>query len=161
MYETIGLIVYVHNAKEALAKRDKAMAILVCRECSHPFDGWEPAEIDSMPQPVSTPWATAKIVELMDYTKSGFMHQLRVIRSMMGLSDEQIYHDRYDFRFAAYKTGSYKGPDIHLYTDEGEGIREPGTLKDVLEKWPTLEGDTRKELDAAGDPWLCLVSVHY
>jgi len=160
MHETIGLIVYAHNAKEALAKRRKIMEQLACKECQHPFDYWAPEEIDGNPQLVSTPWATAKITELMDTTKKCFLRQLRTLRSMMGLTDEQIFLDN-DFRFAAYKVGQYTGPDIYLYTDEGEGIREPGTLKDVLEKWPTLVSDTRKELDAAGDPWLVLVSVHY
>lgn len=161
MYETIGLIVYAHNAKEALTKRDHIMEQLVCKECQHIFDHWQPAEIGK-PQLVSSPWATAQIADLMGYTKSNFMRSLRKIRSMMGLNDEQLYHDRDDFRFSLYTAGQYKGPAVLLYDDDGEGIREPGVLKDVLEKWPSLtEPDVRKELDAAGEPWLVLVSVHY
>jgi hypothetical protein len=170
MHYGLGVIVYGHTEKEALAQAEKVMGWLSCKDCGRPFDYYTITGLDGEPpvMKASSKKGQEMIATFMDVTKKDFMRQLRNLRkSLAVMTDEEVYAQRHpgeisdDVRFAAYHVGMWKGPGIFLYDNDGEGIREPGHLKDTIEKWPTLtDRSTRSRLDSAGDVWVVTADAH-
>lgn len=96
----------------------------------------------------------------MKFTKDGFMENIKNIRKLINkYSDDELFYeevidtkkkvvnklegnegnDGLDmFKYDCYGIGQYKGSNIYLYDQDGEGIRDNKHLKDVLSKWECL-----------------------
>jgi hypothetical protein len=144
MHFTIAAIVYAKDEKAAAKQAEKVFGYLSCKECGRPFDYWT---IEGNPVLAGSKEGQKAIEECMKWTKAEFMMNLGRLRAALAKqTDEQVYS---------------KGPDIYLYDNDAEGIREPGHLKNALEKWPSLDGkETRERLDKAGDVWVVTADAH-
>jgi len=110
--------------------------------------------------------------KLIDYamrvTKKEFMDNMAEIREgLLNLTDEELFNEElgpnaiairaldqsehigfsYDpsmIKFSMRQVGAYVGPSVYLYDNDGEGIRTPKHLNNVLNKWGA---DEYKDLD--------------
>ncbi len=104
-------------------------------------------------------------------TKDNFMEMIKKIRKHLDFySDEELFEeevkdtkkkiilslddDKEDnnelkwlrqFKYYCYCLGEYRGTNIWLYDNDGEGIQNTKHLKDVLNKWKCLYEDEGKE----------------
>jgi len=166
----IAAVVYAHDEKEARKLRKRVFDFLSCKGCQRPFDGYRLGVVGSPEWPFAAPAASPAgqkvIQECMAATRVEFLRHVKRLRAALAAaSDEEIYLSRHpdlDVRFEAYEVGRYNGPGVFLYDDNGEGIRQPSHLQDVLEKWPSLKtGQNREKLDRAGAAWVVTTEVHY
>ena len=164
MHFTIAAIVYAKDEKAAAKQAEKVFGYLSCKECGRPFDYWT---IEGNPVLAGSKEGQKAIEECMKWTKAEFMMNLGRLRAALAKqTDEQVYSEKNvrideNVRFLAHCIGKYKGPDIYLYDNDAEGIREPGHLRNALEKWPSLDGkETRERLDKAGDVWVVTADAH-
>jgi len=113
------------------------------------------------------------VTKRMEYTKLEFMRYLKDIRrALKSKTDEQLFAARFGdvkvgkktvmFRYSCGILGQYHGSGIWLYDQDGEGIREPGHLKDVEDKWPDIHEEVGKPNPYAGKKlWAVVADVHF
>jgi len=53
----------------------------------------------------------------------------------LALSSEPLFNAIFEFEFACYRIGRFRGPSIWLYDEDAEGIKDYQHLKDALRKW--------------------------
>lgn len=163
MHFSIAAIVYGKTEKAATKQAEEVFGRLSCKECSRPFDYWS---IIDGPHKVGSKEGQKIISDSMAWTKSEFMANIKRLRAAIAKhTDEQAYQQYHakideDIRFLGYSIGRYKGPDIYIYDNDGEGIRHPEHLRNAIEKWPDLCGETRKRLNEAGEVWVVQADAH-
>lgn len=108
----------------------------------------------------------------MQYTRDEFMRNMAQIReALLVLSDEELFtgelgpsaiaarafdnankgreflftYDPGMVRHFMGKVGEYLGPSVYLYGDDGDGIRTPEHLGNVLNKWKCIYEDEGRE----------------
>lgn len=105
----------------------------------------------------------------MQATKNEFMQDMAQIREgLLNLTDEELFNEELGpnaIAMRAFETvprpgfsfdpsmikyfvrlaGEYVGPSVYLYDNDGEGIRTPRYLNNVLNKWD--DADEYKDLD--------------
>ena len=63
------------------------------------------------------------------------------------------------FKYRCSCLGQYKGSDIRLYDNDGQGIRDNKHLKDTLTKWKSLGKKVTKEY-AGMNVYITTADVH-
>lgn len=106
------------------------------------------------------------VAEGMKYTKESFMEYISYVRKQLELySDEELFEEDmkrekevlnalsddnppeeaiFMFKHYCRCVGQSRGPHVYLYDSDGEGIRNPGHLDNVLSRWKNLHEDTGK-----------------
>ena len=109
------------------------------------------------------------IKEGMKYTKESFIEKIKEVREMINFySNEELFEKKVIdikkkileslenkkdkkglgisfFKYYCSCLGEYKGSNIFLYDNDGEGISDSQHLKDVLTKWKSFYGTENKE----------------
>jgi len=105
----------------------------------------------------------------MKYTKESFIEKIKEVRKMIEFyNNEELFEqkvidvkkkiiesleDKKDtnnlslFKHYCSCLGEYRGSNIFLYDNDGEGISDSQHLKDVLTKWKSIYGIENKEKD--------------
>jgi len=152
MHYLIGVIVYGKKKEEAF---NKAKSILenLCGDYKA-FDYYSTAD-DSFSR-----WKGPKVLRvdckkgkelmtrLMGYTEKNFMEALELVKKALGnYTDEELFEekDKEMFRHRCHCIGQYEGYEIHLYDNDGSGIRTKSHLENVLSKWKCLGGEYPKK----------------
>jgi hypothetical protein len=147
MHMGIAIITYGEDADEATEKA-KDIADMLC-EKQDPFDyhaDYPPTndgELSGMNFSKSLPVADVRVKTIlnnfMEYTKDDFLNYVEKVRTAMnGKTAEELWELKDDmWRFYAYEVGKYKGSSIHIYDNDGEGIRNDAHLQNALDKWQT------------------------
>ncbi len=99
------------------------------------------------------------IDEGMKYTKDNFMEYIKKVRDNLKVySDEELFEEEVTndktkviqrlnennnsdlsmFKYYCNCVGQYRGSNIFLYDNDGEGINKGSHLRDVLDKWKFL-----------------------
>lgn len=96
-------------------------------------------------------------------TWSGFLENIRYIQNYIeNVAIEDIFEEKkrddferfgVGFQFACYCIGRYQGPDVWLYDQDGEGIRNTRHLMDVLERWKSIYEDLTDDEAQRLSPW--------
>lgn len=75
------------------------------------------------------------IEEAMQKTKQEFLEHLGYIKKYLTThNDDQLFEED-DFKYHCHSAGQYQGPNVWLYDQDGEGIRDHEHLRNVLSKW--------------------------
>jgi len=154
----IGIIVYANSETEA---RERAEEILNQYLVPDPFDYGVFFDEES---PVAGKARWGEIPPVMDaeseegrefietrmqWTKDEFKRAYEKVKELINKHPMEYLwdtesHERdetSDFRYFCHVIGEYKGPSIWLYDDDGEGIRDPSHLRNVMTRWETLYKD--------------------
>jgi len=110
------------------------------------------------------------IKEGWDATERDFQKAITRVRLIIKhLTDEQIMEEKipdpvpdglkelFSIRFYFNQIGEYRGSQIWLYDNDGNGIRTKHHLKNALEKWPTVSEGKYDHLNV----WVVPTDVHY
>jgi len=165
MHFLIGVITYGKHKEEAF---DKAKSILdgLCGE-DKPFDYYSTSDDDF------SRWQGQKIMrvkskkgkelvnKIMQYTKENFLESLKIVkRAIRKHTNEELFEGSdYLFKYRCSCLGQYKGSDIRLYDNDGQGIRDNKHLKDTLTKWKSLGKKVTKEY-AGMNVYITTADVH-
>ena len=103
----------------------------------------------------------------MKFTKENFKERLKEVKELIdSYSEDELFEEivtnlktkildklddnKGDFRLRMFKyychcLGQYKGSEVFLYSNDGEGIKDSKHLKNVLTKWKSIYGVEEKE----------------
>ncbi len=103
----------------------------------------------------------------MKYTKNKFMESIEKVRdTIKEFTNQELFEEEIQdtktkvvqrlsgdkggyglsmFRYFCGCVGEYRGSNIYLYDNDGEGIRKENHLKDVLSKWRGIYEDAGKK----------------
>ena len=156
MHMVIRAIVYAKDKEEALENAEHIFGKLV--GTSRPFDyytmfrdgddkygvsgrsRWK--DIPAVAKATSKE-GTSLIENGMKYTVDAFNGALDQIKGY--IRDDDTENSM--FRYYCYVIGQYEGPDVFLYDQDGEGIRDRKHLENVLNKWAGASISSSKEYE--------------
>jgi len=99
--------------------------------------------------------------EAMQQTKQEFFEHLGMIKKFLTThDDDQLFEDG-DFKYHCHSAGQYQGPNVWLYDQDGEGIRDSEHLKNVLSKWACNNGGQPIPELANKNTYVIPADVHY
>lgn len=177
MHMVIRTIVYASTKKEALSKAKEVFNGLC--ENQNPFDYFTTFDEENTKVSGKARWGNLPVVakvsskggqklveEGMKYTYEGFCESLNSIRrNIVKFTNTQLFEgtEKDDmFRHRCHCIGKYRGGDIFLYDNDGEGIRSKRHLKDVLNKWNCLyEKQNKPNPYKNDDVWVIPADVHF
>ena len=156
MHMVIRALVYAKTKEEALVNAKEVFDRLT--ENQHPFDYYVTFDQNGLGSAGKDRWGKKPVAvkvnskegkklleEGLEFTKKEFMDNLKNVRAALifkegeaEVDDETLFNERHQFpglRYPCYCIGQYRGSSVWLYDNDGEGIRDPGHLKDVLNKW--------------------------
>ncbi len=176
MHMIIRAVVYAKGEEDAL---DKAKIVFrrLC-ENQYPFDYFTTFDDESSVMSGKGRWGARPVAAKADsksgkqmikddieYTFNGFKQSLAKIREgLKSFSDEYLFEgEKPDFfKYHCYCAGQYCGPEIFLYDNDGDGIRNYRNLNDVLNKWKILYEDKKEDNPYRDlDVWVVPADVHY
>ncbi len=121
----------------------------------------------------------------MKATKDSFIEHIKIIRKLIDFySDEELFDEELkdtkrkiilsleenedkelkdisQFKIRCFWLGQYRGSEIFLYDDDGEGIQNTKHLKDALNKWKCIYEDEGKENPNKNNQiWVIPIDVH-
>ena len=147
MHMGIAIVVYAVDQKEATAKANDIADSLCCNE--HPFDYHSDYKrCDEMPDlnlTMALPLDDDRVLDMLknkhDATKRWFMYNAqKVLDAIKDKTPEEMWNIENDmWKYYAYQMGKYKGSDIFVYDDDGEGIRDDGHFGRVITKYNDSE----------------------
>lgn len=161
MHMVIRVLVYDKDKKSAFSKATQTLDRL-CGEDGQPFDYFTTFDDKTSTVSGEARWgklpsvceADSKegkklIEEGMEYTKNTFLENIKIARKVLKKkTDNEIFNDdifdRDMIRYRFYCLGEYRGPSIWLYDNDGEGVRTPKHLKDILNKWECIYEKEKK-----------------
>jgi len=155
MHSLIGIIIYAVNEKSALTQAKEIMEELVENKYFDWYQTFDEGDhrFGDLPQVMNAERAGGRVFIncLMGYTMTKFFEVLSIVRkTLISKTDLEIWEARADkemIRHCFNQLGSYGGSEIHLYDNDGEGIREPSHLHSALNKWPTLDKEHTVKYD--------------
>jgi hypothetical protein len=145
MHSFIGIITYGQNIGEARDKAKKLSDAMI-GEVAYPFDyGGTSGETMLF----SSQKGVKLVGQAMEATKKHFLYAINMVREHLEkftnediAKSENIVYDEKDTTYNTgmarhwmFKAGQYKGGEICLYDNDGEGIRTPEHLDRVLKQW--------------------------
>jgi len=180
MHILIRAIVYGKDKEEGL-EQARSIFERLC-ECQHPFDYYSMFDEENFGKRAKDRWADLPAITLakskkgkeliregMDLTKKFFMHYIKKVRKILDecKNDEELFEQRYinidkDIRWNCYLLGENRGPFTYLYDNDGEGIKSPSHLKDVLNKWKSIyEGKGKSNPYKDKKIWVVPADMHF
>lgn len=103
----------------------------------------------------------AELVEAMQMTKRDFLESLEEIKKYLATNtDDQLFEEDW-FKFRCYQVGQDRGPQIQLYDQNGEGIRNHGHLNNILKRWAGSKGKPDYESEENKNLYIIPADVHY
>lgn len=147
MHMGIAIVVYAENQDEATAKANDIADSLCCNE--YPFDYHSDYNrCDDMPDldlTMALSLDDERVLTLLKEkhaaTKRAFTYNARkVLDAIKDKTPEEMWDIEDDmWKFYTYQMGKYKGSDIFVYDDDGEGIRDDGHFGRVITKYNDSE----------------------
>lgn len=177
MHMGISALVFANSEEEALSKAETVFERLV--ENGNYFDYYKILNgQEDMPIAIRADSAEGKkiIQDSMNATKFDFMSNIKIIRELLeSHTDEMLFSEKQNlfedqgkgsevdmFRHYCYCIGEYRGPNVWLYDQDGEGIRTKKHLEHVLSKWGSPDTEaTAKNPFAELDLWVISADVHF
>lgn len=111
------------------------------------------------------------INEGMKYTQEHFNEAIKYVREALDKhTDKELFEDRTVkvngmtrmFKYYCSVMGSYDGPNVWLYDNDGEGITDHEHLKDVLSKWQSIyDRENKPNPHKDMKIWVVPADVHY
>lgn len=177
MHMVIRAIVYAPTREEGLSKA-KSIFENMCGE-GRVFDYFTSFDDDSSPVSGPKRWGKLPVIaeadskegkklinQAMKYTFENFFEAMKLIKkNIRKFSDKELFEENVKddmFRYRCYCVGEYRGPNIWLYDNDGEGIRNYGHLRNVLNKWKSVYKNEKKPNPYENDKiWVVPADVHY
>ena len=144
MHSSIKILVYAKSEEEARGEAEQIIGERMTGNGGH-FD-YVSVETVKL---ASSDEGKSAIALGMKWTKENFIEAIKEVRKRLKrYTNEQLYLEdkALDTRFYCHKAGEYAGRNVFIYDQDGEGIREPKHLKNVLTKWRCL-GSKSNEYD--------------
>lgn len=167
MHMVIRILTYASSAEEAVRN---AVNILDNQLCSSSglFDWYTTFDDETATTSGKARWGELPpavkadselgmklIREGIMWTWDSFLESLRHVKNWIEnadittlFEDRGEHRDKYPFddyglgfRYACYCLGQYSGPEIWIYDNDGEGIRDTKHLLNVLNKWQCIYDD--------------------
>jgi hypothetical protein len=177
MHMTIGVIVFAVDKDDAESQAETIFERLT-GDSGQPFDYYSskannPGGLKDIPGPmlVTTRAGKAFIKANMAATIRNFNYHLGKIRKgIPNHTDDEIMceaaNDQKDqtlamIRYSMYQCGSYSGPGIWLYDNDGSGIRDTKHLANVLTKWKEVFNAKTSQPYKGLDVYVVPADVHY
>jgi len=168
----IRAIVYAKDEEEALDKAKEIFSDLVEQRYFDYFttfdedgcgisgrDRWGDLPVVA---PADSEVGKKLIEEGMELTWQEFQESLHVIKKCTKEKTAEKLFEDMRFRYACYHIGAYKGADIWLYDDDGEGIQNRDHLNNVLTKWKVIYEDKGIENPYRDcNIWVVPADVHF
>lgn len=177
MHQIIYAITYAKSKEEALDCAEEIFTKLC--EDQYPFDYYTLFNENDAPASGKARWGEMISVTLanskegkklvndgMKATRSSFYNNIKEVRSRLEkYTDKELFNEKDNdgmFKYYMHCAGSYEGHEIFLYDNDGAGIRNEKTLRNVLNKWDCLykkekSGNPHKNLNVYVIP----CDVHY
>jgi hypothetical protein len=164
MHYNVGILVYAYNEIEARSIGLETFEQKQVGDGSGNFDYCTATQVLK----ADTPEWKKEIKERVEWTRDNFLEALKNIRKCLArFTDKKLYEQDYppkglpDFRYNCYKAGKFSGPGVYLYDQDGEGIRDPEHLQDVLAKWAALyEGAGKVNPNDGKDIYIVSIDAH-
>jgi len=185
MHQIIRVLVFANDKEEALSNAGEVLDNLC--ENNRVFDYYslftdeDSTEVSGkgrwgdLPEAVLASSKEGKklIEDGINYTKKEFIDNLKKIKRMIKKfsmedlfnerSNKSTKNDKFDlsmFKHWLYLAGMYQGTAIWLYDQNGDGIKDAGYLKNVLDKWECNYDKNEKNPDIDKDVWVVPADVH-
>ena len=141
MHSKYYIIVYENNEKEALVK-----AINILNRLTHESNSFDYFHDIQQPVNVNSEEGKKLIEKGMNATEKEFYNAITKVRNTIeNYTDKEIFNEQDQdgncldlVRYYFGIVGMYKGPEIYMYDNDGEGIDNQNHLKSVLNKYASL-----------------------
>lgn len=155
MHMVIRVLSYGENKKDALSKAKNILDGL-CGEDGQPFDYYTTFDDNTSQVSGKARWGEIPCIceadskegkklidDGMQYTKEAFLENIKIARKVLKeKTDKQIFEnsdwDKDMIKYRFHCLGAYRGANIFLYDQDGEGIRDPKHLENILKKWSCI-----------------------
>ena len=162
MHMMMFAIVYAKDEKEALKSAEKIFEGFCNEQVIDCFEFFP--ENENTPEvplvcKADSPRGKKLIKKGMDATKKYFMEDLAEIRRLLNeYTDDELFENG-KTRVFAEAIGREKGDRVFLYDEDGQGIRTPRYLTDVLTKFSRAYKDDKNPYKDK-EVWAVPVKVH-